>query len=193
VKLSILCSSDVCICLQVKTENGYLTAHVDMLRQQHQQNNHVLNTPLTALVTTKCNSPSQMSTSDSASNTRVATRRCINSCCLQSQEDQLRYPNETSSFHRTANILTRPVAAANAHPACSVQTNGWGPSEQTVQTVTSSIAASASYHCSWHKVMAIILHVQCRHQSDTVPKYARPVQTIVKDSKPSKIPQNQPG
>jgi len=61
--------------LQVKSENGYLTAHVDMMRQQHQQNNHVLNTPLTALVTTKCNSPSQMSISDSASNTRVATQK----------------------------------------------------------------------------------------------------------------------
>jgi len=53
--------------LQVKSGNGYLTAHVDMLRHQHRQNNHILNTPLTALVTTKCNSPSQKSISDSTS------------------------------------------------------------------------------------------------------------------------------
>ncbi|KAL0017889.1 hypothetical protein WJX77_001300 [Trebouxia sp. C0004] len=59
----------------VKCENGYLTAFVDTLRHQHQQNNHILDTPLTALVTTKCNSLPQKAISDSASGTRVATQK----------------------------------------------------------------------------------------------------------------------
>jgi len=65
--------------LQVNSGNGYLTAHVDMLRHQHHQNNHILNTPLTALVTTKCNSPSQKSISDSTSDTRLASQKLSHS------------------------------------------------------------------------------------------------------------------
>lgn len=129
--------------LQVKSENTYLTAHVDMLQQQHQQSTHVLYTPLTALVTTKCNSPSQMSISESASNTRVATQKRSHSATPDDASVvptlKARKINSDTPMHW--NISTRPVAAANAQPACSVQTNG-SESEQTIQTVTSSAVAT---------------------------------------------------